>query len=244
VKAVIKQMLRAVGYDIVRAKAWRRTQGDILEHIIGLGFRPRTVIDVGVGNGTPWLYGHFREANLLLVEPLHEFELALEGIAREHRAQYTLAAAGATPGTTTINLRPDWMETSSAYASPVYDQPRYTSPRTVPMVTLDELCAQSNFAGPYLIKADAEGAELDVLDGARRILEETELVFLEVSFFELFAGAPQFYDVVRYMKKRGFVVYDIAAGHQRPLDGALVQTDVAFVKENGMFRRSNALGLA
>src|SRR5215207_4455171 len=61
-------MLRAVGYDIVRAKAWRRTQGDILEHIIALGFRPRTVIDVGVGNGTPWLYGHFREANLLLVE--------------------------------------------------------------------------------------------------------------------------------------------------------------------------------
>jgi hypothetical protein len=39
------------------------------------------------------------------------------------------------------------------------------------------------------------------------------------------------------MKDRGFVVYDICGFVQRPLDGALAQVDLAFVKENGHFRK-------
>jgi len=41
------------------------------------------------------------------------------------------------------------------------------------------------------------------------------------------------------MKDRGFVVYDIFGGHNRPLDGALGQIDMAFVKENWQFRKSH-----
>jgi hypothetical protein len=80
------------------------------------------------------------------------------------------------------------------------------------------------------------------LDGAKELLSETELVVLEVSFFEFFKGIPQFYDVVRYMKERGFVVYDVVDRQLRDLDGALAQADVAFAKEDGMFRRFTTPG--
>jgi hypothetical protein len=39
------------------------------------------------------------------------------------------------------------------------------------------------------------------------------------------------------MKERQFVVYDIFGWHTRLLDGALAQVDLAFVKENGQFRK-------
>lgn len=39
------------------------------------------------------------------------------------------------------------------------------------------------------------------------------------------------------MKLHGFVVYDILSAIYRPLDGAMAQVDMAFVKENSLFRK-------
>jgi len=41
------------------------------------------------------------------------------------------------------------------------------------------------------------------------------------------------------MNSYAFVVYDIYEGHTRPMDGALAQIDITFVKENGLFRKSH-----
>lgn len=91
-----------------------------------------------------------------------------------------------------------------------------------------------------MIKVDVQGAELDVLEGAQQALSEAEVIVLEVSLFEFMKGAPQFFDVVSYMKKHGFVAYDIIHGWNRPLDNALGQVDIFFVKENGMFRKDHS----
>ena len=53
-------------------------------------------------------------------------------------------------------------------------------------------------------------------------------------------GAPQFYEVVTWMKGRDFVAYDIILGWNRPLDNALGQIDIIFVKDQGMFRRDHS----
>ena len=82
-------------------------------------------------------------------------------------------------------------------------------PRTVPAVTIDEVCQQRNLSGPYVIKLDIQGAELEALMGAGRVLDDTELVILEASFFAFFKGGPQIYDVFTFMKQRGLVLYDI-----------------------------------
>jgi hypothetical protein len=46
------------------------------------------------------------------------------------------------------------------------------------------------------------------------------------------------------MKDRGFVAYDLFGAHTRPLDGALAQVDIVFVKERGRFRQSHVYGHA
>ena len=94
-------------------------------------------------------------------------------------------------------------------------------------------------SAPILLKVDVQGAELDVMRGAARILEGCEFVILEVSFFEFFKGGPQFYDVVSFMKARGFIACDIGGLQYRLLDHALSQVDLAFCKQDGLFRQSH-----
>jgi FkbM family methyltransferase len=218
-----------------RGTGVRRTAEEVLEHAVAVGFRPGTVVDVGVAYGTPELYAAFPGSRHLLVEPLAEYEEALGILARRHGAEVVLAAAGPEPGTTTINVHraPALSSTLGGWRG-ASDQ---GSPREVPVVRVDDVVAERALPGPYLLKVDVEGGELAVLDGAPRVLGESELVLLEVSLFELVPGAPLLHDVVAYMRERGFVVYELFGGHVRPLDGALAMINLAFVQEGGLFRR-------
>lgn len=234
-KEVVKKIFNVCGLEIHRGGAKRTTMNEVLTHASRLGFRPQTVIDVGVAYGTFDLYEKFPNANLLLIEPLGEFEGVLKDISHNYKAEYVIAAAGDKPGTTTINVHHDlagttmFKESDGSYVDGIAGE--------VPVITIDGLCNERSLKGPYLIKVDVQGAELIVLNGARKVLRDTKLVILEVSLFQFYVNGPQLYDVVSYMKDRGFVVYDIFGGSYRPLDGALAQIDMVFVKENGQFRK-------
>ena len=73
-------------------------------------------------------------------------------------------------------------------------------------------------AAPYgeFLKLDVQGAELEVLQGAERILSErTVAVVAEVSFCELYESQPLFGDVAAYMKSKGFGFYGFHAMSHR-----------------------------
>ncbi len=84
---------------------------------------------------------------------------------------------------------------------------------------------------PALLKIDAQGYELQILKGASTILPAFEAVLLEVAIIEVNKGAPLLHDVVAFMRANGFVSYDILEIHRRPLDQALNQVDLVFVRE-------------
>jgi FkbM family methyltransferase len=208
-----------------------------LAHYRRLGLAPATVIDVGVGPGTPELYAGFPQARLMLVEPLEEFRGDLEALARDRPAHLVIAAAG--PKTGEIEIAVHWARVcSSMLGSRRGDGEQPT--RSVPMVRIDDLVTEHKLPGPFLVKVDVEGAELEVLKGALETLRETEIVLLEASLFELVPGSPLLHDVVAWMQSHGFVIGDLYNGHNRPLDGSLAQLDIAFVQEQGRFRRHHA----
>ncbi len=242
VKEAGKRLFNLVGLDIRKkrpAGVARASMRGALRQLSGLGFRPQTIVDVGVAYATPELYEEFPGSNILLIEPLAEYEPFLRKICGTYKAQYVLAAAGAAPGTATFNVHSDQLDGSSLLKE-VEGAKVDGTPRQVRVVTIDEMAAEENLKGPYLIKLDVQGAELQVLAGAQRTLEETEAVILEVTFFGTMIGGQQVYDVVSRMKELGFVAYDVFGFLYRPLDNALAQADMAFVREKGPFRRSHA----
>lgn len=200
-----------------------------LMHIKQLGFEPGTVIDVGAALGTFPLYEVFPESRHILIEPIVENEPYLAQICRKlGNAEYIIAAATRQLGTVQLNVHPDLVHSSVSHDQATLD--KNLSTRTVPAITLDWICKDRKLAAPYLVKVDVDGNEVDVLAGAIQILQETEYVIVEVSPF------TQMDEVMNFMKSRGFVIYDILNIGWRPLDNALWQCDMAFVKESGPFR--------
>jgi hypothetical protein len=83
------------------------------------------------------------------------------------------------------------------------------------------------------LKLDVEGHELSALAGGLRLLEKTEVVLAEVQFYEINRNArPVFFDVVMYLRTRGFCLYDIACLAARQRDLRLRMGDVIFVRRD------------
>jgi FkbM family methyltransferase len=243
-KVAAKKLFNAFGLEIRKKQLAtspepisRASIRGALHQLSTLGFHPRTVIDVGVATQTEELYQAFKDADILLIEPLAEFEPFLRDLCHSYNAQYVLAAAGETPGSAMLNVHPD--KFGSSFFKEVEGPGVDGVSREVPVVTIDDLCAKRSLVGPYLMKVDVQGAEVKVLNGASRTLQKTEAVILEVTLFGTMIGGPQLYDVVSRMNELGFVVYDVCGFLYRPLDNALSQVDMVFVREHGPFRKTH-----
>ena len=222
--------LLSVGRDSLRG---------VLLHARSVGCAPSTIIDVGAAYGsfTQECLAVFPDARYILIEPLTEYKPTLERIARSvPKVEYIEAAAAAHDDERTMHIHPDLVG-SSLYREAEEGSNVNGTPRIIRAVTVDGVVRRNAAKGPFFFKVDVQGAELDVLQGAEETLRETEYVLLEVSFFRFFQGGPDICDVITYMKSRGFVPYDVHGLQYRPLDHALSQADIAFVKEDGFFRQ-------
>lgn len=190
------------------------------------GFLPATIVDVGAfqGEWSRTVRQIWPNCRLLMVEPNVTGQPELVGIAKELDAELIGELLGAENDLTVpFNV----MGSGSSIMPERSGVPRTTEQRR--LRTLDSLLR--NVRGPGLLKIDAQGYELQILKGAAQVLPSFELVLLEIAVIEVNEGAPLLDEVVRFMKERGFVTYDIWQIHRRPLDGALNQVDLAFVRE-------------
>lgn len=245
-KKIIKNLIQIFGFEIKRISSPkgknlvtlpRNTMIEALKHLRSLGFIPKTVVDVGAAFGTMELLEAFPKSEHILLEPIIEYEPFLKKLQQQYNIKYILVGAGKRNEELTINVHSD-LQGSSLY-NEMDGKDADGIPRKSSIITLDELILKYNIPNDVLLKVDVQGAELDVLEGGKNFLNLCEAVILEISFFKFLKEIPEFYEVVFYMKQKGFVAYDIFDGINRPLDNALGQKDILFVKENGRFRKSH-----
>ncbi len=200
------------------------------------GVQPKVIIDVGVATDTMQLYEAFPKAKFLLVEPLVEFKDSLDRLKTKFDADYVLAAAGPISGTKEMMVSKELG--GSSFFKPVEMKSGYVDmiPRAVPMVTLDELWTERQYDGPAILKVDVQGAELEVLKGAKNVLEHCELVILETMLIDQYEGAPILHDYIAFMKGCGFVLFDIIGVGYTPAAGMMGYLDMVFTRENSWLR--------
>jgi len=220
VKTVIDSCLSPLGFKLQRKPPSNRfvTKKASLQVLKDLGFDPKTVIDVGVRYGTPELYETFPDAKHLLVEPVKEFETQIQEMYSGVRdVEMVWAAASSHVGTSPLSVSYGLTHAQLGEAKGGRWDPELT--RMVPVVRLDQVCEERDIEGPYLIKVDVDGKDLDVLRGAGRILEETDCVIIE-------SRTRDIGDRARFLEERSFFLWDVV--DLMYTDQILWQVDLVF----------------
>ena len=234
---ILNRVARLVSLRVVSAGTPTRDFRAFFRHLKARGFDFRTVIDVGVAFGSLGLYEDMPGAKFYLVEPVPACQPILEALGRRLNAETFNVAAGAADGSMAFFVHPD-VSGSSAY--PQWEGSFFDGePCTVPVRRLDGLI-RATLERPALLKIDTQGSELEVLAGAAGLLDQIDMVIVEASLHPFRKGAPEFHDIVLRMTQLGFVVYEAIAGHYRPIDNALAQIDLVFIRPQSALRKDKA----
>jgi len=89
--------------------------------------------------------------------------------------------------------------------------------------------------GPFFLKFDTHGVELDVLEGATKTLKQTNLIMMECYNFKLnFVGGKNltFDEMSLHMKSIGFRCIDMCDLLFRPGDMAFWQVHMIFIRSD------------
>ena len=231
-------------------KRWleRRYQVPSIEwsllHLRDLGFSPRSIIDVGAFQGEWSLMAHrlFPSSSILMLEAQQRLGPHLEAVAQScgPKVACRIALLGAEEREGVVFHEYESAPTASSVLQDGIGSPsREVFCR---MRTLDGLLRETGMPQPDFIKLDVQGYELEVLKGAAQSLAATQAVLMEVSLIELYRDSPLLPEVIVFMRERGFRPYDICSLLRRPLDQALCQVDMIFLKADSFLFRKKEWG--
>jgi FkbM family methyltransferase len=114
---------------------------------------------------------------------------------------------------------------------------------TVPVTTLDVYAAEAGIGAVDILKIDIQGGELAALRGAGETLAArgVRMVYLEIMFVELYAGAPLFHRTWSHLVEAGYSLYDVF-DLQRARNGQLRYGDALFIDRATREQVVDALG--
>jgi len=208
---------------------------------------PQTIFDIGVGQGTPWLYEAFPASRFVLVEALVEFEPYIHDICRKYVAEVHYCCLGAAEGETEFEVHPWDLTGSGLPVARKRDAGAGNGPagksmemRRVTVRTLDSLAQGKPL--PSIIKIDVEGSELDVLRGGAQAVRAADLILLETSLTGRLIIAPDLIDVGAWLKTQGFHLFDILEISTRGPNHVPCFVDAAFLRaDSEAYRRLAAV---
>ncbi len=195
------------------------------------GLNPVTVFDIGVAEGTPWLYKGFPDAKFHLVDPTRESLPHMKRWQATINAEAHSFALGSEDGRLSIQLRD-----TIKHASLMIDvtAPLIQESYQVPVCRFDKYF--SDYAYPAFCKIDVEGAEMLVLEGMGSRISGFTAIVIETSLNSLYQDGPEFAEIIKFMHQNGMSFYDFIGLSRRPRDQALHQVDAVFVPHGSPLR--------
>lgn len=213
---------------------------NFFQNLKKLGFDPKHIVDVGANHGmwTRFALTYFPSANYTLLEPQANLKTSIEDLLdlNPNIRWFNLGAGAKNEELKfTISNRDD----SSTFALSAAEANRLgLSQIVVPVVALDNFIPTLNLPRPDIIKIDAEGLDLEVLEGATNCLDKCEVVLVEAGVVnDNFENS--LLKVVTFMDERGYSLFEITDLNRPFKNQVLWLVELAFVKKNGMFLKQS-----
>lgn len=197
-----------------------------------LNFAPQHIIDVGANRGdwTRTARRLFPEARYTLIEPQEFLKVHVRDLLEGHNPVELISAGVADQAGRlmfTIATRDDsstfTLSKEEAAASSARQMP-------VEVKTLNQIVANSTAGMPEMVKIDAEGLDLRVLEGASDLLGKTEIFLVEAAICAPLKNSLS--EVLGFMSGAGYKLMDITDLNRSPKHGVLWLCEVAFVRKD------------
>ncbi|MGV3638654.1 MAG: FkbM family methyltransferase [Flavobacteriales bacterium] len=204
------------------------------------GWKPKHLMDVGANRGT-WAQAArraFPNALITMLEPQSWLRPSPQEIAeKDPNMRYFPVGAGRVAGSFSFTLA-ERDDSSTFRLSKQEAESRGLEQREIPVVTLDGLVREQGLPVPDIVKIDAEGLDLDVLEGASSLLGRTEVFMVEAGIVnKIFPNSVS--RMISYMESKGYVLFDITDLNRPWKAPVLWLVELVFVKRDGVLDAKN-----
>ena len=172
------------------------------------GYEPLVVYDIGAGALTWTRYAQslWPDAKFIAFDAMDSFKTLYESLNLEYHIG---VLSNNHPVNKVVNFyQNEYFYYGNSYYREVdcqcfsyYDLDDYLEVTTE---TLDAVMKKRDFPWPDLIKINVQGAEKDVVEGARRCLSSCERLIVNLYHEEFKLGAPRVYEFLPYIRSLGW----------------------------------------
>jgi FkbM family methyltransferase len=206
-----------------------------------MGVSPKLVFDIGSYHGE-FIDSCVRiwpEANIVGFEALPDQVVNLRAKFQNNKKVQVIETMVGDTDQTGVKFYSDENASSALYSDEVITTKKVIEQR---MTKLDTFIAERKIGGPDFLQIDTLAFEYEILKGIEKNLPSVEAILVQLNFIEVFHNVKLAHEVIAYLAEQGFVIYDVCDVHRRPLDNALWQMDMLFVKKDSPLRSNKKWG--
>ena len=196
------------------------TKDSSLKQLIKMGVPVGTVLDVGVLTCTGELMTRYRNKFQILMEPIKEWNSTIHKNYTSFGVKYELLNVAVSDSDGEVAMDVKTVRDTQKITHAKMTNGASAEKRMVPMRKIDTIVADRKLEKPFLLKIDIDGAELQVLAGAKKTLSDCSVVIVET-------GIANMLERIQAVQKAGFQIFDIVDICY--YNGRFVQADIVFL---------------
>jgi FkbM family methyltransferase len=237
-KKIVKKILSIFGLTIAKKTTSTNDKDYLLfnfyQTLKAFKFEPKHIVDVGANHGT-WTreaLNYFPDAYYTLVEPQHWLKDSLTDILESNKkVTFHAFGAGETEGSFQFTIHDRDDSCSFKYTEEEANAKGFKQ-LILPVVTLNKLLSESQLPVPDIIKIDAEGLDIQVLNGASNYFGKTEIFMVEAGVVNK-SFDNSFLKIINYMDEKGYRLFEITDLNRPYHPKVLWLVELVFVLKGG-----------
>ena len=207
----------------------RRLQKDEFDDLGLLLDQPKTIFDCGANIGfvTHEFRKRFPSATVYAFEPNPVVFAPLERtFAADPKVRAISKGISRAPGRTVFNQNAN-SGTSSLYEATSYNRSHWARKATqieVELTSIDSFTSAEGITSIDVLKLDLEGAELDALVGAERLIsqQKIDVIYTEVAIVPLYKDQALLEDLTLHLRTKGYHLYNIYGFNESAIRQAIL----------------------